>query len=67
MKNEPKKVALRYLMELGVIVIPKSSKKERIKKACKDLKAAYPDVNWKEGKLLNRASKQELETWIKGL
>ena len=38
-----------------------------IKKACEDLKAAYPDVNWKEGKLLNRASKQELETWIKGL
>ena len=31
-----------------------------IKKACEDLKAAYPDVNWKEGKLLNRASKQEL-------
>ena len=29
--------------------------------------AAYPDVNWKEGKLLNRASKQELETWVKGL
>ena len=60
-------VALRYLMELGVIVIPKSSKKERIKKASEDLKAAYPDVNWKEGKLLNRASKQELETWVKGL
>ena len=38
-----------------------------IKKACEDLKAAYPDVNWKEGKLLNRASKQELETWVKGL
>ena len=38
-----------------------------IKKSCEDLKAAYPDVNWKEGKLLNRASKQELETWIKGL
>ena len=60
-------VALRYLMELGVIVIPKSSKKERIKKACKDLKAAYPDVNWKEGKLLNRASKKELESWVEGL
>ena len=36
-------------------------------KACDNLKAAYPDVNWKEGKLLNRASKQELETWVKGL
>ena len=38
-----------------------------IKKTCEDLKAAYPDVNWKEGKLLNRVSKQELETWVKGL
>ena len=36
-----------------------------IKKACEDLKAAYPDVNWKEGKLLNRASKKELEDWVK--
>ena len=38
-----------------------------IKKACEDLKAAYPDVNWKEGKLLNRVSKQDLDTWLKGL
>ena len=36
-----------------------------IKKACEDLKAAYPDVNWKEGKLLNRATKKDLEDWIK--
>ena len=38
-----------------------------IKKACEDLKAAYPDITWKEGKLLNRTSKKELETWVKGL
>ena len=36
-----------------------------IKKACEDLKATYPDVNWKEGKLLNRASKKDLEDWVK--
>ena len=36
-----------------------------IKKACEDLKAAYPDVKWKEGKLLNRASKKDLEDWVK--
>lgn len=36
-----------------------------INKACKDLKAAYPDVNWKEGKLLNRTSKKDLEDWVK--
>lgn len=38
-----------------------------IKKACEDLKTAYPEVNWKEGKLLNRASKSEIEEWISGL
>ena len=52
----------------GKTVIPfATSGGSTIKKACEDLKAAYPDVNWKEGKLLNRASKQELETWVKGL
>ena len=35
-----------------------------IKKACEDLKAAYPDVNWKEGKLLNRVSEKELKAWV---
>ena len=34
-------------------------------KACEDLKAAYPDVNWKEGKVLNRATKKDLEDWVK--
>jgi hypothetical protein len=33
-------------------------------KACDNLKAAYPDVNWKEGKLLNRVSEKELKAWI---
>ena len=37
-----------------------------IKKACADLKAAYPNLNWKEGKLLNRASKAELQKWAEG-
>ena len=36
-----------------------------IKKACEDLKDSYPDVNWKEGKLLNGVSKKELEDWVK--
>ena len=43
------------------------NKKQGIKQACEDLKAAYPDITWKEGKLLNRTSKKDLETWIKGL
>ena len=33
-------------------------------KACDNLKAAYPDENWKEGKLLNRVSEKELKAWI---
>ena len=52
----------------GKTVIPfATSGGSSIKKACEDLKSAYPDVNWKEGKLLNRTSKKELETWVKGL
>jgi len=35
-----------------------------IKKACEDLKATYPGVNWKEGKLLNRSSKDDLKKWV---
>ena len=35
-----------------------------IKKACEDLKATYPNINWKEGKLLNRASKDDLKKWV---
>lgn len=50
----------------GKNVIPfATSGGSSIKKACEDLKAAYPDINWKEGKLLNRTSKKELEEWVK--
>ena len=52
----------------GKTVIPfATSGGSSIKKACEDLKAAYPDITWKEGKLLNRTSKKELDTWVKGL
>ena len=50
----------------GKTVIPvATSGCSSIKKACEDLKAAYTDVNWKEGKLLNRATKKDLEDWVK--
>ena len=50
----------------GKTVIPfATSGGSSIKKACEDLKTAYPDVNWKEGKLLNRATKKDLEDWVK--
>ena len=29
------------------------------------LKKAYPDLNWKEGKLLNRATESTLREWVK--
>ena len=49
----------------GKTVIPfATSGGSSIKKACEDLKAAYPDVNWKEGKLLNRISEKELKVWL---
>ena len=52
----------------GKTVIPfATSGGSTIKKSCEDLKAAYPDLNWKEGKLLNRVSKAELESWVKEL
>ena len=52
----------------GKTVIPfATSGGSSIKKACEDLKAAYPDITWREGKLLNRTSEKELETWVKGL
>ena len=50
----------------GKTVIPfATSGGSSIKKACEDLKAAYPNINWKEGKLLNRASKDDLKKWVK--
>lgn len=36
-----------------------------IKKACDDMKRNYPDLKWKEGKLLNRFNRTEVEKWIK--
>ncbi|MBQ6682227.1 MAG: NAD(P)H-dependent oxidoreductase [Prevotella sp.] len=50
----------------GKTVIPfATSGGSSIKKACEDLKAAYPNINWKEGKLLNRTSRKDLEDWVK--
>ena len=52
----------------GKTVIPfATSGGSSIKKACDDLKAAYPNINWKEGKLLNSTSREELEAWVKGI
>lgn len=34
-----------------------------IRRACDRLKAAYPQLRWEEGRLLNRPSDSELEAW----
>ena len=50
----------------GKTVIPfATSGGSSIQKACDDLKKAYPQVIWKEGKLLNGVSKKDLEAWVK--
>ena len=49
----------------GKTVIPfATSGGSTIDKACQDLKAAYPDVNWKPGRLLNNVTDQEIQQWI---
>ncbi len=49
----------------GKTVIPfATSGSSSIKKACEDLKTTYPNIGWKEGKLLNRATKDELKKWV---
>lgn len=49
----------------GKTVIPfATSGGSSIQKACEDLKATYPNINWKEGKLLNRSSKDDLKKWV---
>ncbi len=37
-----------------------------IDKAEKDFKAAYPDINWQKGKLLNSPSQSELDEFVNG-
>ena len=49
----------------GKTVIPfATSGGSSIQKACADLEATYPEINWKEGKLLNRTSKGDLQKWV---
>lgn len=38
-----------------------------IDNSIEELKKAYPDLNWQDGKLLNRADKNTVQAWIDGL
>lgn len=50
----------------GKTVIPfATSGSSTISKSVEDLKNTYPDLNWKEGKLLNRASEKTIKEWTK--
>lgn len=52
----------------GKTVIPfATSGSSSIQKACENLKAKYPNIKWQEGKLLNHASKKDIENWVKSL
>ena len=48
----------------GKTVIPfATSGGSTIRKSCADLKKAYPEIKWKDGKLLNYATDNELKDW----
>ncbi len=48
----------------GKTVIPfATSGGSTIDKSCEDLKTAYPEANWKEGRLLNNAGKEDIKAW----
>lgn len=50
----------------GKTVIPfATSGSSSIKQACDDLKKAYPNLKWGEGKLLNNPSRKILEDFVK--
>ena len=55
-----------YDFSSKTVVLFATSGGSGIEQADREFKEAYPNVNWKEGKLLNGMSKQDLEEWVKG-
>lgn len=52
----------------GKVLIPfATSRGSSITNSVKTLKSTYPELNWKEGKLLNRTDKDKLRVWIEGI
>lgn len=49
------------------VVLFATSGSSGIEGAVKDFKAAYPAINWKEGKLLNGATAQTIKEWVETL
>lgn len=49
----------------GISIVPfATSGGSTIDKACADLKAAYPDLYWQEGGLLNQATEDSVRAWV---
>ena len=52
----------------GKTVVPfATSGGSTIEKSCEDLKTTYPDLTWKDGKLLNKPSKEDLEQFVQSV
>ena len=50
----------------GKTVIPfMTSGGSDIKNSVKNLRKDYPEVNWEDGKLLNGATQEEVDAWVK--
>lgn len=51
----------------GKVLIPfATSGGSGIEQSVAELKKAYPDLQWKDGKLLNRAGASEIRAWVAG-
>lgn len=50
----------------GKTLVPfATSGSSAIDNSCKELRATYPDLKWKEGLLLNKIDKSIIEQWVK--
>ena len=56
-----------YGFEGQTVVFFATSGGSTIDKANKDFEAAYPEINWKEGKVIHGVSKKELKAWVESL
>ena len=56
-----------YGFEGKTVIFFATSGGSTIDKANKDFAAAYPKINWKAGKTLNGASKDDINTWVEEL
>ena len=56
-----------YGFEGKTVIFFATSGGSTIDKANKDFTVAYPKINWKAGKTLNRVSKADIKAWVEGL